>query len=255
MCLLKLRKLNGLGFVMLGLLGRLVDSSQVGGKNPRHNSQVTKVTWVTYQTLPRSPELSETRANVISHDNFIPEDSSMRKYVVSICAMLLAGCAFAQQDTPAVEPMAKTPVFRVKVVSRTTKAVNYRHRGGSTMVDFKGTSLMPEASGKGKVDSKAGRLEISADFAHLAPASKFGAQYLTYVLWAVTPEGRSVNLGEVVPNSDGKNSLDVTTDLQAFGLVITAEPYFAVTRPSNLVVVENIVRQETKEFEASIDTR
>ena len=87
----------------------------------------------------------------------------MRKYVVSICAMLLAGCAFAQQDTPAVEPMAKTPVFRVKVVSRTTKAVNYRHRGGSTMVDFKGTSLMPEASGKGKVDSKAGRLEISAD--------------------------------------------------------------------------------------------
>src|SRR5437870_10426207 len=101
----------------------------------------------------------------------------MRKYVVSICVMLLAGCAFAQQDTPAVEPMAKTPVFRVKVVSRTTKAVNYRHRGGSTMVDFKGTSLMPEASGKGKVDSKAGRLEISADFAHLAPASKFGAQY------------------------------------------------------------------------------
>src|SRR5213080_804032 len=179
----------------------------------------------------------------------------MRKYVVSICAMLLAGCAFAQQDTPAVEPMAKTPVFRVKVVSRTTKAVNYRHRGGSTMVDFKGTSLMPEASGKGKVDSKAGRLEISADFAHLAPANKFGAQYLTYVLWAVTPEGRSVNLGEVIPNNEGKFGLEVTTDLQAFGMVVTAEPYFSVTRPSNLVVVENIIRYETKGFEEAIDAR
>src|SRR5436309_15230641 len=92
MCLLKLRKLDGLGFVTLGLLGWLVESSYVGGIKCRHDSQVTKVTWVAYQTLPRSPELSQTRANVISHDNFIPEDSSMRKYVVSICAMLLAGC-------------------------------------------------------------------------------------------------------------------------------------------------------------------
>src|SRR5436309_14231141 len=107
----------------------------------------------------------------------------MRKYVVSICAMLLAGCAFAQQDTPAVEPMDQTPVFRVKVVSRSTKAVNYRHRGGSTKLDFKGTSLMPQASGQVKVDSKAGRLEINANFDHLQAANKFGVEYLTYVLW------------------------------------------------------------------------
>jgi outer membrane protein OmpA-like peptidoglycan-associated protein len=197
----------------------------------------------------------ETRANVISRNNFITEDSSMKKYLVPICAVALSACALAQQDTPAVEPMAQTPVFRVKVVSRTTRAVNYRHRGGSTMVDFKGTSLMPEASGKGKVDSKAGRLEIGADFSHLAPASKFGGQYLTYVLWAVTPEGRSLNLGEIVPNNEGKFSLDVTTDLQAFGMVVTAEPYFSVTRPSNLVVVENIIRYETKGFEEGIDAR
>ena len=178
----------------------------------------------------------------------------MKKFLVVLSA-LLAMSAFAQQDTPAVEPMAQMPVFRVKVLSRTTKAVNYRHRGGSTTVDFKGTSLMPEASGKGKVDSKAGRLEISAEFAHLAPANKFGGQYLTYVLWAVTPEGRSVNLGEVVPNNEGKFSLDVTTDLQAFGMVVTAEPYFSVTRPSNLVVVENIIRYETKGFEEAIDAK
>ena len=178
----------------------------------------------------------------------------MKKFLVALSALVTMS-AFAQQDTPVVEPMAHTPVFRVKVLSRTTKAVNYRHRGGSTTVDFKGTSVMPEASGKGKVDSKAGRLEISAEFAHLAPASKFGRQYLTYVLWAVTPEGRSVNLGEVVPNNEGKFSLDVTTDLQAFGMVVTAEPYFAVTRPSNLVVVENIIRYETKGFEEAIDAK
>src|SRR5215467_4635125 len=151
--------------------------------------------------------------------------------------------------------MDQTPVFRVNVVSRTTKAVNYRHRGGSTGVDFKGTSLMPQATGKGKVDSKAGRLQVNASFSHLESAGKFGAQYLTYVLWAITPEGRAVNLGEVVPNEEQKSSLEVTTDLQAFGLLVTAEPYFAVTRPSNLVVIENIIRYETKGFEEAIDAR
>ncbi len=179
----------------------------------------------------------------------------MKNFLALICVVLMATLVMAQQDTAPVESMDQTPVFRVNVVSRTTKAVNYRHRGGSTTVDFKGTNLMPEASGRAKVDSKAGRLEINADFAHLQPASKFGPQYLTYVLWAITPEGRSVNLGEVVPNSGGKNGIDVTTDLQAFGMIVTAEPYFAVTRPSNLVVVENIIRQETKGFEQPIDAR
>src|SRR5256885_679094 len=100
-----------------------------------------------------------------------------------------------QQNSTEVEPMDEMPVFRVKVVSRSTKAVNYRHRGGSTKVDFKGTSLMPEAKGSAKVNSKEGRLQINADFERISPASKYGAQYLTYVLWAITPEGRSVNLG------------------------------------------------------------
>jgi len=177
----------------------------------------------------------------------------MRKCHIVLCTTLLMA-ASTWAGTP-VEPMDQTPVFRVKVISRTTKAVNYRHRGDSTTVDFKGTSLMPEAGGRAKVDSKEGRLAIGAELTHMQPASKFGGQYLTYVLWAITPEGRSVNLGEVVPNSDGKSKIDVTTDLQAFGLVVTAEPYFAVTRPSDLVVVENIIRQETKGFEQPIDAK
>jgi outer membrane protein OmpA-like peptidoglycan-associated protein len=172
--------------------------------------------------------------------------------------LLLAACALGQQapqDTTKVEPTDETPLFRVNVVSRTTKAVNYRHRGGSTSVDFKGTDLMPLAGGKGKVDSKAGRLQVNAEFTHMQPPGKLGGQYLTYVLWAITPEGRSVNLGEVVPNSEGKSSLEVTTDLQAFGMLVTAEPYFAVIRPSHLVVVENIIRYETKGFEEPIDAK
>jgi outer membrane protein OmpA-like peptidoglycan-associated protein len=179
----------------------------------------------------------------------------MKKCVVALSVLVIVGACWAQENTAPVEPMDQTPIFRVKVVSRTTKAVNYRHRGGSTTVDFKGTNLMPEAGGKAKVDGKEGRLEISAEVQHMAPATKFGGQYLTYVLWAVTPEGRSVNLGEIVPNNDGKSKIDVTTDLQAFGLVITAEPYFAVTHPSDLVVVENVIRQETKGFEEPIDAK
>jgi outer membrane protein OmpA-like peptidoglycan-associated protein len=179
----------------------------------------------------------------------------MEKFAGSICMLLLASLAGARQENPPVQPMDKTPVFRVNVVSRTTKAVNYRHRGGSTTVDMKGTDLMPEVTGKAKVDSKAGRLQVNVDLSRLGPASKFGPQYLTYVLWAITPEGRPQNLGEIVPNSDGKSSVEVTTDLQAFGLIVTAEPYFSVTRPSNEMVAENIVRQATKGFEEPIDAK
>ena len=147
------------------------------------------------------------------------------------------------------------PIFRVQVYARTTKAVNYRHRGGSTAVDFRGTDLMPEVAGHAKVDGKAGRLAISVELTHMQPASNFGGQYLTYVLWAITPEGRAVNLGEVLPGENGKDKIDVTTDLQAFGLIVTAEPYYSVTHPSNKVVAENIIRQETKGFEEPIDAK
>jgi outer membrane protein OmpA-like peptidoglycan-associated protein len=189
--------------------------------------------------------------------------------VLLLCLML--SVALAAQDDSA-SPLSSQPpqspspeqnatendqvtVFRVNVLARTTKAVNYRHRGGSTTVDFRGTDLMPGVGGHAKVDGKVGRLAISVELTHLQPARNYGGQYLTYVLWAITPEGRAVNLGEVLPGNSGKSKLDVTTDLQAFGLIVTAEPYYAVTHPSNEVVAENILRQETKGFEEQIDTR
>ena len=151
---------------------------------------------------------------------------------------------------------SQTPVFRVNVYARSARAVNYRNRGGSTTLEMKGTDLEPDITGRTKVDGKAGRLAIDVELNHMQrPDPKFGGQYLTYVLWAVTPEGRAVNLGEVLPNGDGKNKLSVTTDLQAFGLIVTAEPYFAVTHPSDVVVAENQILPDTKGFEEPIDAK
>ena len=160
-----------------------------------------------------------------------------------------------QQTDTEVTPMDKTPVFRVNVISRTTSAVNYRHRAGSTKIDFRGTSLMPESRGQAEVTGKSSGVEINLDFGRMKPATSFGPEYLTYVLWAITPEGRPVNLGEIVPNDDGEYEMRATSDLQAFGMIVTAEPYFAVTRPSNMIVMENVVRKDTKGWEQPIMAR
>ena len=136
------------------------------------------------------------------------------------------------------------PIFRVTVVERTTNAVSYRHRSGWTKVDLRGTPLAPDATGHADVNSRPGYIEVKTEMHKLLPATQYGPEYLTYVLWAITPEGRSKNLGEVV--LDGGNShLDVTTDLQAFALIVTAEPYFGVSQPSDVVVMENIIREDT----------
>jgi outer membrane protein OmpA-like peptidoglycan-associated protein len=177
-----------------------------------------------------------------------------------IVIFLLAGVAFAQQpdtyqDQTRVEPMEHTPVYRVKVVSRSAEAVNYQHHSGKTSLDFRGTNLMPDARGRATVESRTGRIEINTELEHLQSPRNFGPEYLTYVLWAITPEGRASNLGEIPVFDDGKSSVKVTTDLQAFGLIVTAEPYFAVTSPSNLVVLENVVRKDTKGWEEPIDTK
>ncbi len=137
-----------------------------------------------------------------------------------------------------------TPIFRVTVVARTTKAINYHHRSGSTMVDFRGTQLMPLARGEAKVESKQGVIKIDASMEKLEHPVMFGPEYTTYVLWAITPEGRATNVGEVVLNGN-KSKLNATSELQVFGLIVTAEPYFAVTQPSDVVVMENFVRKDT----------
>jgi outer membrane protein OmpA-like peptidoglycan-associated protein len=146
------------------------------------------------------------------------------------------------------------PIYRVTVTARTTKAVNYQHRSGATKIDFRGTELLPRARGEAKVESKQGYIEIEVEFDDLQPATKQGAEYLTYVLWAITPEGRTANLGEILLNGT-KSKLNVTTELQVFGLVVTAEPYYSVTRPSDLIVMENVVRPDSKGKIEEIDAK
>jgi outer membrane protein OmpA-like peptidoglycan-associated protein len=161
----------------------------------------------------------------------------------------------SEQNVAVQTNNSDVPVFRVNVYARSAKAVNYRNRGGSTTVDFRGTSLMPGITGKAKIDGKAGRLAIDVDLQHMDVPAKVGPEYLTFVLWAVTPEGRAVNLGEILPGGNGKDHISVTTDLQAFGLIVTAEPYFSVTHPSSEVVAENVILQATKGFEEFIDAK
>jgi len=153
----------------------------------------------------------------------------------------------AVQAGPQNQPVAfdTVPLYKIEVVARDIPAINYFHRSGSTRIGFRGTELLPQATGEAKVKSELGRTVIDADLQGLTPANGFGPEYLTYVLWAITPEGRPVNLGEILPSgSKGKIHMTVTTDLQAFGLVITAEPYYAVTMPSDLVVMQNFVLED-----------
>ena len=161
-----------------------------------------------------------------------------------VCGVLSAQGPQKQDENAARMAAGSPPIYRISVTARTAKAISYQHRSGSTKVDFRGTDLLPNARGLAKVESKQGRIEIEAEFEGLQTATKNGAEYLTYVLWAVTPEGRTANLGEVLLNGS-KSKMTVTTELQVFGLVVTAEPYFAVTQPSDLIVMENVVRADT----------
>jgi outer membrane protein OmpA-like peptidoglycan-associated protein len=155
--------------------------------------------------------------------------------------------AGAQQASPAAARRAdRTSMYQEVLVDRTVKAVKYAHRSGSTKINFEGSDLMTSAKGEAKVDSHRGAMEIKVEFWNLQKPTTFGAEYLTYVMWAISPEGRAVNLGEVLVGSNDRSKLDVTTDLQAFAMIVTAEPYYAVRRPSNVVVLENSVRSDTE---------
>jgi outer membrane protein OmpA-like peptidoglycan-associated protein len=162
------------------------------------------------------------------------------------CALALPSLAqdtspvMQQTPEPTQEMRNGEPLYRVEVIGRDIPAINYFNRTGSTHLGFEGTSLLPRAKGRATVDNGKGNATIDARFEGLPPANTFGPEYLTYVLWAITPDGRPSSLGEVLP--DGKKAyIRVTTGMQAFGLILTAEPYFAVTMPSDVVVMQNVV--------------
>lgn len=174
--------------------------------------------------------------------------------LLTVLAMLSAS-TFAQAQTAASDDHSQMPTYSVNEVSRTTRAVKYAHRSGSTKIDFRGTDLMPDASGEATVASKRGAMAIEVEFKGLDKPTTFGTEYLTYVMWAISPEGRSINVGEVLVGDNHRSKLDVTTDLQAFALIVTAEPYYAVRRPSNVVIAENVIRPDTVGTTEAVDAK
>ncbi|HEY4356045.1 MAG TPA: OmpA family protein, partial [Acidobacteriaceae bacterium] len=179
--------------------------------------------------------------------------------VLPVTALLAGLClsAYAQEPNPtSVAPGARNAnvvaegpngifIYHVKVVQRDLLAVNYLNRSGSTTVGFQGTNLMPGIKGEAKVNSKTGKTDISVRFSGLSPANGFGEEYLTYVLWAISAEGKPQNLGELELAGD-KASLDVSSAFQSFGMIVTAEPYFAVSSPSDVIVAQNVFRDNTQ---------
>jgi len=173
----------------------------------------------------------------------------MKRMLLFVVGSAFSLSVFAQanpQATMVLDSTGPVSTYRVIVINRSVEAVNYQHRSGATSVDFAGTTLLPSANGNAKVRSKRGTMEVEAEFGNLQNPTTFGGEYLTYVLWAISPEGRPVNLGEVLVGGNDRSKLTATTDLQAFALIVTAEPYYAVRQPSNVVVLENVVRADTK---------
>ena len=177
---------------------------------------------------------------------------------------LVAGYARAQEPNPTtVAPGARSAaivadgpdgifIYKVKVTQRELDAVNYVNRSGATKVGFAGTDLMPNASGDAKVESVTGKTKISARFQGLTPANGFGPEYLTYVLWTISADGRPQNMGELELSGD-KANLDVSSQFQSFGMIVTAEPYYSVSQPSDVIVLKNVFTDRTQGLLQSVN--
>lgn len=182
----------------------------------------------------------------------------MKPTILFAVATMLSASAFGQntpQLIPLADPAPSANPYHSIVISRTVQAVNYEHRGQATKVDFAGTTLMPTAEGWARVENKRGNLAITAEFGNLEKPTAFGGEYLTYIMWAISPEGRPVNLGEVLVGDNHRSKLRTTTDLQSFALIVTAEPYYAVRQPSDVVVLENIVRSDTRGTSEAVNAK
>ena len=181
---------------------------------------------------------------------------------IAVYSLLFSAALSAQAPSPVQtgvtqDPGGSEPIFRVDVTSKSVRAVNYHNRQGTTHIDFRGTALMPEARGEASVTANTGATRVSLKFDRLSNPAQFGPEYLTYVLWAITPEGRAERLGEVtLKGPDSKNAeLFATTDLQSYGMIVTAEPYFTVSQPSDVVVMENFLRKDTSGTLEIIDAK
>src|SRR6185312_4447693 len=173
-----------------------------------------------------------------------------------------AAAIYAQAPNPVQTNVSETadghvPIFKVEVTSRTIRAVNYHHRQGNTKIAFRGTALMPDARGEAEVTPNDGATRINLKFDHLSNPVQYGPEYLTLVLWGITPEGRPERLGEVTLRDAEQKTAELyaTTDVASFGMIVTAEPYFNVSQPSDVVVMENTLRDDTTGTMQDVDAK
>jgi len=174
---------------------------------------------------------------------------ALRAWVVGVC-LALALPVYAQEGLSSASRHEER-LHEFQPVPHTTKAVDYK-QGTSSKVKLKGTSLMPDLEGDAEVKTRTGRAEIEVHLDHLKPANTINLNDLTYVLWAISPEGRATNVGELIANDD-KASIKTATPMQAFALIVTAEPYFAVSQPSDQIVAENVIDRDTNGAISSVD--
>jgi outer membrane protein OmpA-like peptidoglycan-associated protein len=157
--------------------------------------------------------------------------------------LLLAVAFTCPRDASA---QGKPQVPESDVVKKSIKAVGYEVGGGPSKVIFIPTDAVPNASGEGKVEAKKDGTDIEVKVKGMPQPTTLGTEFLTYVLWAVTPDGATTNLGEIPVNKDGEGKLNTTTPSQTFAMGITAEPYFAVALPSEVVVLVNDTTKKTR---------
>jgi hypothetical protein len=166
--------------------------------------------------------------------------------LISLIVLLCPNSHAATQTSPQAPPSNDhVPIYRVTVVQRALDAINFQRHTGPTQIDLKGTVLLPKAEGRATVEVKNGYTKIDLSVRKVGPPTIFGNEFLTYVLWAITPEGKAVNLGELIPDGSDKASMHITSPYSTFGLLATAEPYFAVPYPSDVVILESAVRPDT----------
>jgi outer membrane protein OmpA-like peptidoglycan-associated protein len=160
------------------------------------------------------------------------------KSLVPSIALLISAVYLAVQSQPSAPSTS--------MVTKSAMAVGYNVDEGDTKVDLKPTSMIPDAKGEAKVEARKDITLIEAKVEKLAQPGKLGTQFLTYVLWAVAPDGRTINLGELLIDEKGSGELKVTSQLQTFALIVTSEPYYSVRRPSELIVLQNEPKKDTK---------
>jgi len=159
------------------------------------------------------------------------------RFVAFAALAVAAGLANAQN---------KKEIPDADVIRKSIKSVGYEVGGGATKVIFLGTSAVPQASGEAKVEAKTGGTNIKLKVTSMPQPTTLGAEFLTYVLWTVTPDGSTNNIAEIPIDKEGNGKLSAKAQSQTFAMIVTAEPYSAVQLPSELVVLENDTKKNTK---------